>query len=120
MNIRIFIFVSCCLNACSDPNAVCNLDFETYREEWKFKVKKVDDGVTSNRDYNIETTSGRVLSFRPFQKIIALAEPGDSLVKLRNSNWCYIISPDGDTTGSRIYNEGCDRYIDSLSKFKKE
>lgn len=117
IDIRIFVFVFLGLNACSDPNWRCNHAFETYREEWNLEVKKVNtEGNLNNSDYNIETTSGKTLSFRPFQNIIALAEPGDRLVKIRNTNWCYIISSEGDTLTSRIYSETCDRYIDSISR----
>ncbi|MNK22442.1 hypothetical protein D3C87_407190 [compost metagenome] len=107
---RIVVSMVCCMTACSDPNWNCKHNLTLYQEEWNFLVKKVN----TVGEYQIETTSGRVLSFKPFQNIIAWTNPGDRLVKIKNTNWCYIINHEGDTLTSRIFNESCDKFIDSV------
>ena len=53
----------------------------------------------------------QISSFKPFQNIIAIVNPGDRIIKLKNTNWCYIVTPKGDTSTSRVYSPTCDSII---------
>lgn len=99
------------VGSCEDPNNHCRNDYQRYKQEWRYVIKRVEDISNGRSDYRIETTTGEFLSFKPFQNIIAIANPGDHIIKLENTNWCYIVTPKGDTSTSRVYSSTCDSII---------
>jgi hypothetical protein len=108
LSISTFMFHSC------DNSKRCSTEYGVYKQQWDYIVKMVETSSTTRSDYRIQTTSGEFLSFRPYQSIIGLAEPGDRIVKLENTNWCYLIHETGDTMTSRVYSPGCDSIVEIL------
>ena len=99
------------VGSCGDSNHRCRNNYQRYKQEWRYVIKRVEAISNGRSDYRIETTSGIFISFKPFQNIIAIANPGDRIIKLENTNWCYIVTPKGDTSTSRVCSPTCDSII---------
>jgi hypothetical protein len=109
------------LNSCdSTATSSCRWGKEMYGEEWDYTVKRVFRYKKFKATWVIETTSGKELFIRPNQPIVSIAEPGDRLIKLKNSEKTLIIKLDSDyrdTLESRIFSPSCD--IEIIHDYKK-
>ena len=94
-------------------NDHCEWDFDRYKAKWDFVVKRSSFTIQGRSGYFIESMDGELYNFYQYQTVLSEADPGDRIIKNKYSKWCSIIS-EHDTSISRIDNEICDRYIDSL------
>ena len=94
-------------------NNHCQWEFDRYKAKWDFVVKRSSFTIQGSSGYFIESVDGELYNFNQYQPVLSEADPGDRIIKNKYSKWCSIIS-EHDTSISRIDNEICDRYIDSL------
>lgn len=94
-------------------NNHCQRDFDRYKAKWDFVVKRSSFTIQGRTGYFIESMDGELYDFYPYQPVLTEADSGERITKNKNSKWCYIIN-EHDTSISRIDNEICDRYIDSI------
>ncbi len=100
----------------------CSWEIEMYKQHWNYTVKQTYQHDQFKATYVIETVEGKNLLFRPIQGIYTSAEPGDKIIKERNSNKAALVKmnwEDKDTIEfRRIFSPSCDEIIENLNSKK--
>jgi hypothetical protein len=109
--ITCLIIVDSCYQPSKDS---CRWERQYFSEKWDYTVKNIYRYENYNATWIIQTTSGKNIFIRPNQPVISIADPGDKLIKSKNSATTLIIKKNisgNDTLKSRIYSPGCDIVI---------
>ena len=102
------VIFSSCIGKSSNT---CKWEKQNYRESWDYEVASTYRYRKMKATYVLQTTTGKRIFFRPIQSIVSLAEPGDRIVKKKNSEFAYLIDEDGDTIRCKIFSETCDSLV---------